>query len=145
MTTAAPARRSAAHRAPVHPAPPHLAGEVVAGLVNDGSADAVARAAVREAEARSARVRFVQVVGSRAGRLRGEADEDATFAAALRALRGRPRVRFAFEVVEGEPGQALVGRSAEAVALVVGSTGHPHVVSEYCRDRARCPVVVVEH
>jgi nucleotide-binding universal stress UspA family protein len=59
-------------------------------------------------------------------------------------------VRIDQEVPQGQPGQVLVERSADAGLLVVGDHGHHragvHVMSSvtaYCLRNSRCPVVVV--
>lgn len=116
--------------------------DVVAGLVAGPSAASVARTAVREALTRGARVRFVQVLTPRGSEADRDADGASTFAAALRALRERPRVPVSFEVAVGEPGPTLVERSRRAGLLVVGED-RPQAapqVARYCRDHAECEV-----
>jgi nucleotide-binding universal stress UspA family protein len=137
MTTSEP-RRSA-------PSARLTSGEVVAGLVNDGSADAVAHAAVAEAARLGCDVRFVQAITSRLGSDDSASEDEATFHAALRALRGHSRVRCTFEAVRGDPGTVLVARSRQAAMLVVGedrSTAKTKV-AEHCRSWAACTVKVV--
>jgi nucleotide-binding universal stress UspA family protein len=134
-----------------HDAPPSAEadlGEVVAGMTNDGSASDIAAAAVKLARELGAGVRFVQVLSSRVtGEARADA-ESATFAAALRALHGRPRVRATFEAPWGDPGKLLVDRSLAAMGLVVGADqphlDHDGTVAAYCLAHARCPVHVVD-
>jgi nucleotide-binding universal stress UspA family protein len=120
-------------------------GEVVAGLVNDGSAQAVAEAAVAEAVRLGCDVRFVQAITSRLGADDSATADEATFHAALRALRGHSRVRCTFEAVRGDPGTVLVARSRQAAMLVVGED-RPTAksrVAEYCQSLAACTVKLI--
>jgi hypothetical protein len=119
--------------------------EVVAGLVNDGSADIVARTAVAAAARLGTDVRFVHAITSRLGTDETTSPDEATFHAALGALRGHSRVRCTFEAVRGDPVEVLVERSKLAALLVVGED-HPGAatrVAEECRQRAECVVEVV--
>ena len=146
------------------------ARDVVAGLLGLAGTQAVARAAAQEAASRGARVRFVHLVpvGTDAAQ-RDEAD-NASFAAALRALREFPRVPVTFEIAEGDPGPALVERSVGADILVVaagdpaaghaGHAGHSgapdtepskpteasdvhEALAAYCQRHAECDVLTV--
>lgn len=121
------------------------ASSVVAGLTNNGALLEIARAAVVEAERRGARVRFVQVLPPGASPDE-RADADLlTFRAALQALHGRSRVAFTFETVDGDPAEVLVGRSSDAVSLVIGEDAPDdgHAVARYCREHAACEVITV--
>lgn len=131
-------------RWPSQPARRAPVGDVVAGLSGDGAAPSVARAAVREAVARGARVRFLQVLrGGMAPEDRAACDE-ATFAAALRALRESPRLAVTFEVVDGDPGPTFVRRSQGASVLVVAQDGSADGgVAGYCLNHANCDVLTV--
>src|SRR6476469_5025906 len=130
---------TAGQRAPNH------RPDVVAGLVNDGSAYAVAHAAAIEAARRGGRVKFVQVAPP------GVSDDDrqdldqATFRAALRALRGLQRVPCTFEVVEGEAGAVLIERSSGAALLVVDRDARDlgRDVASRCQELADCDVLTV--
>lgn len=123
---------------------PGLSGDVVAGLLNDGQADDVARAAVAEALRRGARLRFIQVVDDGLS-AQAQADADqATFRAAVRALRGVRGIPCRFEVVTGDPTQTLLSLASAAVALVLGAgAGAGGSVAATCQARATCPVVTV--
>lgn len=126
------------------PYTPGLSGDVVAGLLNDGHAEGVARAAVEEARRRGARLRFVQVVGDGlSAEERADADQ-ATFRAAVRALRGVRGIPCRFEVVTGDPTPTLLELTLGAAALIVGDdedTGAQ--IARRCVARAKCPVVTV--
>lgn len=137
MTTSEPRRSTPSARL--------TTGEVVAGLVNDGSAEAVANAAVAEAARLGCDVRFVQAITSRLGSDDSTAADDATFHAALHALRGHSRVRCTFEAVRGDPATLLVTRSRQAALLVVGEDRAAATVkvAEHCRAWAACTVKVV--
>lgn len=137
-------------RWPSHPARRAPVGDVVAGLSGDGAASSVARAAVREAVSRGARVRFLQVL--RRGLTPDEraACEEATFTAALRALRDSPRLAVTFEVVDGDPGPTFVRRSEGASVLVVAQDCRsaedcpPECgIAGYCLAHAHCDVLTV--
>lgn len=119
-------------------------GDVVAGLLNDEAAPAVAKAAVREAVARGARVRFLQVLAAGMSPEERATCEEATFTAALRALRESPRLPVTFEVVDGEAGPTFVRRSEGASVLVVGRDTPDHdTVAGYCTVHAHCDVLTV--
>lgn len=97
------------------------ARDVVAGLLGLAGTQAVARAAAQEAASRGARVRFVHLVPDGTDAAQRDEADNASFAAALRALREFPRVPVTFEIAEGEPGPALVERSIGADILVVAA------------------------
>lgn len=97
------------------------ARDVVAGLLGLAGTHAVARAAAQEAASRGARVRFVHLVPDGTDPAQRDEADNASFAAALRALREFPRVPVTFEIAEGDPGPALVERSAGADILVVAA------------------------
>lgn len=120
-----------------------VALDVVAGLVDGPSAARVARVAVREAVGRGTRVRFLQVLSPDSGTPVADQGGDATFAAALRALREAPRVPVSFETAVGEPGQVLVDRSRGAGLLVVGSGDTPELTATavHCLEHAACDVL----
>jgi nucleotide-binding universal stress UspA family protein len=122
---------------------PGPTGDVVAGLLNDGRAERVARVAVDEALRRGARLRFIQVV--EAGLSPDEiADADqATFRAAVRALRGFRGIPCRFEVVTGDPTAMLVELAHSASALIVGEGEHDEGLADRIRVLADCPVVTV--
>ncbi|MBK8469658.1 MAG: universal stress protein [Candidatus Phosphoribacter sp.] len=126
------------------PYQPGLSGDVVAGLLNDGHAEGVARAAVGEAVRRGARLRFVQVVDEGlSAQERADADQ-ATFRAAVRALRGVRGIPCRFEVVTGDPTPTLLELTRGAAALIVGDdqdTGQQ--IARRCIAHAECPVVTV--
>jgi len=129
---------------PVVPYVPGASGDVVAGLLNDGHAEGVARAAVDEARRRGARLRFVQVVGEGlSAQERADADA-ATFRAAVRALRGSRGIPCRFEVVTGDPTDALLELTHTAAAIVLGidEGAEPGLVG-VCLAHAHCPVVTV--
>lgn len=125
----------------------HHAPEVVAGLVNDGSVGDVAVVAVRLARQSGSRVRLVQVLPEGMSPEDRSDVESTTFAVALRALHGRPRVQATFEYPAGDPGQVLVERSRGALALVVGQDDNPtdqgSCTARYCEEHAGCRVHVV--
>ncbi|MCW2622607.1 MAG: universal stress protein [Frankiales bacterium] len=63
---------------------------------------------------------------------------------------GLARHSVHLEVVQGEPGRVLVGRSRGARLLVIGNPGRRHVAAtalgsglRYCLTHADCPVVTV--
>lgn len=116
-----------------------VAKDVVAGLLGPRGAQAVARAAVQEAASRGARVRFLQVTPAPAG---SSEENNATFAAALRALREYPRVPVTFEGAVGDPGQVLVEHTRDADILVLDA-GVPDDVATYCRRHASCDILTV--
>ncbi|MBK4346973.1 universal stress protein [Lacisediminihabitans changchengi] len=65
------------------------------------------------------------------------------------ALGTDPKVQFGTAALEGEPADVLIGQSAGAELLVVGSRGLGSVssvllgsVSSPCAQRAHCPVLV---
>jgi nucleotide-binding universal stress UspA family protein len=119
--------------------------DIVVGLAPDGCADDVAEVAVARAVKLGGRLRFIQVVDpGLVGDERDEADR-ATFRSALRALRGHRGVPCSFQVVAGDPTEALLESAERAAVLIVGeddpqSTAH---VAEECRRRAVCEVVTV--
>jgi hypothetical protein len=130
-----------------HPAvryTPGLTGDVVAVLLNDGRAESVARAAVAEALRRAARLRFVQVVedGLSADEL-ADADQ-ATFRAAVHALRGVRGIPCRFELLTGDPTLTLLDLSTSAAELIVGADdGTGRTIAARCRNGANCPVLTV--
>lgn len=135
-------------RWPSQPARRAPVGDVVAGLLGDGAAPSVARAAVREAVARGARVRFLQVLQGELTPDERAACDEATFTAALRALREAPRLAVTFEVVDGDPGETFVRRSEGASVLVVAQDCRPACradsgVAGYCLSHANCDVLTV--
>ena len=79
------------------------ARDVVAGLLGLAGTHAVARAAAQEAASRGARVRFVHLVPDGTDPAQRDEADNASFAAALRALREFPRVPVTFEIAEGDP------------------------------------------
>lgn len=119
--------------------------DIVVGLAPDGRADEVAQVAVRRAVELGGRLRFIQVVDPALdGADRDEADRE-TFRSALRALRGHRGVPCSFQVVAGDPTEALVESSQRAAVLIVGEDD-PHSgahVAQECRRRAVCEVVTV--
>ena len=123
------------------PYTPGRSGDVVAGLLNDGWAESVAKAAVTEAVRRGARLRFVQIVEEGLSPdERAEADQ-ATFRAAVHALRGIP---CRFEVVTGDPTPTLLELTRGAAALIVGTDeGTARTIARRCVAHAECPVVTV--
>jgi nucleotide-binding universal stress UspA family protein len=126
------------------PYTPGRSGDVVAGLLNDGRAESVAKAAVTEAVRRGARLRFVQIVeeGLSADE-RAEADQ-ATFRAAVHALRGLRGIPCRFEVVTGDPTPTLLELTRGAAALIVGTDeGTARTIARRCVAHAECPVVTV--
>ena len=128
---------------PKGPYTPGLSRDVVAGLLNDGHAESVARAAVKEALDRGARLRFIQVVGADLSpEARADADQ-ATFRAAVRALRGVRGIPCRFEVVTGDPTSMLLELASAAAALVVGAAAVDGALARDCLDHASCPVVSV--
>jgi len=115
----------------------------VAGLLNDGRAEAVARVAVAEAQRRGARLRFVQVVDQDVTpEERADADQ-ATFRAAVRALRGYRGIPCRFEVVTGDPTDTLVDLARSAAALIVGADDSPRSLALRIATLVSCPVVAV--
>ncbi|MCA0437551.1 MAG: universal stress protein [Austwickia sp.] len=131
-------------RWPSQPARRVPVGDVVAGLAGDGAAGSVARAAVREAVARGARVRFLQVLRGGLSADERAACDEATFTAALRALREAPRLAVTFEVVDGDPGPTFVRRSEGASVLVVAQDQRTETgVAGYCLSHANCDVLTV--
>ncbi|WP_219107959.1 universal stress protein [Austwickia sp. TVS 96-490-7B] len=129
-----------------HPAAKRPAvGDVVAGLVGDDTTSSVTRAAVREAMARGARVRFLQVLRDGMTPEERAACDEATFTAALRALREAPRLPVTFEVVDGEPAPTFVRRSEGASVLVVAQDqpAEDDGVARYCLSHAPCDVLTV--
>lgn len=119
--------------------------DVVAGLVPGAFAAAVAKAAVREALSRGARVRFLQVLVPGATQEDRDAADEATFGAALKALREAPKVPVTFESAQGDPGLVLVDRSRHASALVIccGEPDRMSPVAAYCLEHAACDVLTV--
>lgn len=69
-------------------------------------------------------------------------ESNATFTAALRALREFPRVPVTFEVATGEPGAVLVERTRDAEILVLAAD-LPGDVADYCRRHAACDILSV--
>ena len=132
-------------------APPRqrLYSEVVAGLGIDGSAHEVALEAVRLARELDVAVRFVQMLPEELQPAdRAEADT-AMFEAALKALRGRPRVQATFETPSRDPREVLVARARGAAGLVVAADrsnalGEPARVAAYCAAHAGCLLHIVE-
>ncbi len=147
MTVAPQGRSGTARRTTPGP-------DVVAGMPRGSMAPAVARAAVAEAVRRGARVRFVQVLKPGSSDQERAGADERTFAVALRALREAPRVRVAFETVEGDAQTVFVERSRQADVLVVagdtssadlGGEGRTRLgLAEYCRGHAGCPVLIVD-
>ncbi|HMT31207.1 MAG: universal stress protein [Actinomycetales bacterium] len=123
---------------------PGLSGDVVAGLLNDGRAEGVARVAVAEAQRRGARLRFVQIVDQDLSpEERADADQ-ATFRAAVRALRGYRGIPCRFEVVTGDPTDTLVDLARSAAALIIGADDEsPRSLALRVAALASCPVVAV--
>ena len=125
------------------PYAPGLVGDVVAGLANDGRADGVARVAVAEARRRGARLHFIQIV--REGLTpheRADADQ-ATFRAAVRALRGFRGIPCRFELVTGDPTPTLVELARSASVIIVGEGGPWDSMAAQCRAAGECPVIAV--
>lgn len=127
---------------------PHPAGapaDVVVGLADDGNAEIVARAAVLEANSRGARVRFIQLLAEGLSPEQQADADQATFRDALRALRGHGGIPCTFEVVAGDPTDALLRLAETAEVLVVGEnvSGAGLVGTERCVAEATCPVLVV--
>lgn len=119
--------------------------DVIVALFPGDSVTAVARAAVREASGRGARLRFVQVHGVSPAHDREQEDE-ATFAAALRALREYPRLPVTFESVDrsGDLEAMLIERSRHAAVLVLGnSSDDEHRLAAHCQRYAGCDVLLV--
>ncbi len=118
-------------------------GDVVAGLANDGRAEGIARVAVAEARRRGARLRFLQVVREGlTAEERAEADQ-ATFRAAVRALRGFRGIPCRFELVTGDPTPTLLEAARSASVVIVGEDGLWRSTAERCRTLADCPVIAV--
>lgn len=135
---------------------------VVAGL-SGAAADAdVLDRAIEEAALHCGRVRAVHawlspldwqsepVFAPDEGSLRAAAHERLDRAVGARVVDAR--VEVSAELVEGEPGPALVDAARGADVLVVGSHGHGRFVgsllgsvSRYCVRHADVPVIVVEH
>ncbi|MGV1008944.1 MAG: hypothetical protein ACOYBY_10110 [Dermatophilaceae bacterium] len=125
------------------PYAPGLVGDVVAGLANDGRAEGVARVAVTEARARGARLRFIQVVrDGLSAHERADADQ-ATFRAAVRALRGFRGIPCRFELVTGDPTATFVELAHAASVIIVGQGGGWDSMARRCRDDGECPVITV--
>ena len=82
-----------------------------------------------------------------------EGDTREALTQTVRSVLGEDRAaELEITVVEGHPAPTLVGLSARADLLVVGSRGHGAFagmllgsVSEHCASHASCPVVVVRH
>ncbi len=117
----------------------------MAGLVNNGSARAVAEAAIREAARIRGRVTFVRVDTSGRPHQAIDVEDDATFRAAIEALRHGPTVPVRFERSRGRVADVLLARSSRAALLVLGED-NPHTrepVTDECTSRAGCDVVTV--
>lgn len=123
-----------------------LRPEVIAGLVNDGSAQRVAVASLGYAMAHDMSVCFVHVVTPVAQRQGVEDVDEATFSAAMAAMRGHGELRCSFEVLHGDPEQVLVERSRGAGLLVVGDdlSNLDASIAAYCRRHAACDVLTVD-
>jgi nucleotide-binding universal stress UspA family protein len=125
------------------PYAPGLVGDVVAGLANDGRAEGIARVAVDEARRRGARLRFLQVVREDLSpHERADADQ-ATFRAAVRALRGFRGIPCRFELVTGDPTPTLLELARSASVIIVGDGGPWGPTAERCRADCDCPVIAV--
>ena len=125
------------------PYAPGLVGDVVAGLANDGRAEGIARVAVAEARRRGARLRFLQIVSEGlTARERADADQ-ATFRAAVRALRGFRGIPCRFELVTGDPTPVLVELARSASVIIVGEGGPWGATAQRCRSDCDCPVIAV--
>lgn len=125
------------------PYAPGQVGDVVAGLADDGCAEGIARVAVDEARRRGARLRFIQVVHDGLSPLeRADADQ-ATFRAAVRALRGSRGIPCRFELVTGDPTPTLVELARSASVVIVGHGGTWAPTAERCRADCDCPVIEV--
>ena len=122
---------------------PGQAGDVVAGLLNDGRAERVARVAVDEALRRGARLRFIQVVDEGLSAAEVAHADQATFRAAVRALRGFRGIPCRFEVVTGDPTAMLVELAHSASALIVGAGDQQGGLADRIRGRVDCPLVTV--
>lgn len=125
------------------PYTPGISRDVVAGLLNDGHAETVARVAVEEAVNRGARLRFIQVVDDGLTPEAKAAADQATFRAAVRALRGVRGIPCRFEVVVGDPTPVLLHLASAAAALVVGAQAAGGELAHECEAHAGCPVVTV--
>jgi nucleotide-binding universal stress UspA family protein len=125
------------------PYAPGLVGDVVAGLANDGRAESIARVAVAEARARGARLRFVQIVREGlTSHERANADQ-ATFRAAVRALRGFRGIPCRFELVTGDPTTTFLDLAHSASVIIVGEGGAWDSMARRCRADGECPVITV--
>lgn len=125
------------------PYAPGVVGDVVAGLANDGRAEEIARVAVFEARRRGARLRFLQVVREGLSpQERADADQ-ATFRAAVRALRGFRGIPCRFELVTGDPTPTLLELARSASVVIVGEDGPWQATAEQCRSSCPCPVIAV--
>ena len=125
------------------PYAPGLVGDVVAGLANDGRAEGIAQVAVAEARRRGARLRFIQIV--REGLTpheRANADQ-ATFRAAVRALRGFRGIPCRFELVTGDPTPTFVELARSASVIIVGEGDSWDETAKRCQDDGDCPVITV--
>ena len=125
------------------PYAPGLVGDVVAGLANDGRAEGIAQVAVAEARRRGARLRFVQIVHEGlTPHERADADQ-ATFRAAVRALRGFRGIPCRFEVVTGDPTPTFLELAHTASAIIVGEGGSFAEMARQCEADGECQVITV--
>ena len=70
--------------------------------------------------------------------------DQATFRAAVHALRGLRGIPCRFEVVTGDPTPTLLELTRGAAALIVGSDeGTGRTIARRCVAHAECPVVTV--
>jgi len=122
---------------------PGLVGDVVAGLANDGRADGIAQVAVAEARRRGARLRFLQIVHeSLTPHERADADQ-ATFRAAVRALRGFRGIPCRFELVTGDPTATFLELAHSASVIIVGEGSSWREVALQCQADSDCQVITV--
>ena len=116
---------------------------MVAGLANDGRADGIAQVAVAEARRRGARLRFIQIVHEGlTPHERADADQ-ATFRAAVRALRGFRGIPCRFELLTGDPTPMLVELAHSASVIIVGEGGSWGEMAKQCKADGDCQVITV--
>lgn len=141
----------------------HSTLEIVVGVDDDQASGGVLRWAARQSELTGLPLRVVHVwqmptlmagaATSGAHHYRAAAAGDARARATARVvhtLRDNTDLRWTLELIEGEPGPALVARSAGAHLLVLGTGRHTRLrrtalssVSRYCMSHAKPPILAV--